>query len=576
MRMRMRTYFMKFRLFLALLIFTSIGNAQNQYYCKPLPINLKLEKGFADIQEEQFHTGYDVSTLGATGVAVYAIADGFVSRIVVSATGNGTSLFIEHDNGTTSVYSHLSKLRPDIDIFVKNAQYKFNSFEIDLAPSKEQFKVEKGKSIALSGMTGNADHPHLHLEIRNTKTGDAINPAVLGLTIPDKTPPKFLALQIAPLSENSHVNYDNQKIIYEVDFFDDKYVIKGNQVIPVYGKIGFAFESEDFADGISTRFGIASMQLIIDGEIRSVYNCNRISLNDNSGIYGLIDYELYKESGRKFQRTWKVECNALKNFEFDEEEGIIDIEMNKKYPVQIEIKDVYGNSSTLEFTIEGKYREVKSKVAAGIKKLSCNSINTFAKDALTLEMQPGTLFEDIDFTYKFEPIKSGCYSALYHIHGNNIALFKKARISIQPGNLPEKYHSKVLLAKVDSETGKTTPAGGSFDNGVVKEDISEFGIYTVTADTISPKIEPIDFENNQKLQGKDEISFKITDDFSGITKYEGMLDDKWALFEYDKKNDIIKHVFDSVRFVFGKKHQLKLTVTDQKGNSAVYEATFEK
>jgi len=63
---------------------------------------------------------------------------------------------------------------------------------------------------------------------------------------------------------------------------------------------------------------------------------------------------------------------------------------------------------------------------------------------------------------------------------------------------------------------------------------------------------------------------------SGIKNIEGIIDDKWALFEYDPKNHLITHYFDNERFELKKRHQLLLTVSDYKGNKTTYEATFWK
>ena len=65
-------------------------------------------------------------------IKVYAVADGYVSRIKVSPWGYGKALYITHPNGYTSVYAHLSKYHGSIEEYVKTAQYNKESFAIEL------------------------------------------------------------------------------------------------------------------------------------------------------------------------------------------------------------------------------------------------------------------------------------------------------------------------------------------------------------------------------------------------------------------------------------------------------------
>ena len=70
------------------------------------------------------------------------------------------------------------------------------------------------------------------------------------------------------------------------------------------------------------------------------------------------------------------------------------------------------------------------------------------------------------------------------------------------------------------------------------------------------------------------LRFTIVDHLSGIEKYEGYIDNKWVLFEYDPKNDLLEYTFDSERIHKGSDHELELYVTDAKGNVNLYHTGF--
>jgi murein DD-endopeptidase MepM/ murein hydrolase activator NlpD len=87
-----------------------------------------------------FHTGQDFAIQCSTDV--FAAAGGTVSYAQWHEFGGGNRVVINHGNGLSTSYSHLSS------IGVKVGQ-----------------KVERGDLIALSGTTGNSTGCHLHFEV---------------------------------------------------------------------------------------------------------------------------------------------------------------------------------------------------------------------------------------------------------------------------------------------------------------------------------------------------------------------------------------------------------------------------
>lgn len=566
------------KLYLAfILIFLSVLSfGQDIYYANPLQIPMYLSGSFGELRNNHFHSGIDIKTAGTINIPVFAVADGTISRISVSPSGYGNAIYIDHDNGTTSVYGHLNQFRPDIREFVKKVQYESKSFQVDIPVLPGIFPVSKNEKFALSGNSGSSDGPHLHFEIRNTKTEDPVNPLKFGFIITDKTAPKIFALQISPLTEDSHVNFVPGKVIFEVELFEGKYRLKNNPVIPVYGKIGFAVEANDFIDGSANKCGINSMELMIDGVVCSVFEINRFSFDQSKNINSYIDYEEFTKSNRRFQKTWIEPCNQLKNFEYMENNGIFDPGFEGIHPVKIELKDSKGNSAVLEFSVIGKYREMPAKTSVFTAEFDCGKKNRWQTDDFQIELPENALYNNLNFEYQSEVAGEGYFSVIHHIHNNTVPLNVNANISIKTKNFDERFQSKALLVNINPETGKYRAAGGKFENGRVIGEIRNFGIYAVRIDTVPPTIKPLSITENKTLTETDKIRFTITDDLAGIDKIEGLIDGIWALFEYDAKNNLITHYFDAERFEMNKLHDFKLTVTDTKENSSVYEATFFK
>ncbi len=90
-----------------------------------------------------FHGGTDITGGGIHGKPVYATKAGKVITAVTSSTGYGIYVLIDHGNGYSSLYAHMS------------ARY-VNTGDT----------VKKGQMIGRVGSTGNSTGPHLHFEIR--------------------------------------------------------------------------------------------------------------------------------------------------------------------------------------------------------------------------------------------------------------------------------------------------------------------------------------------------------------------------------------------------------------------------
>jgi hypothetical protein len=61
---------------------------------------------------------------------------------------------------------------------------------------------------------------------------------------------------------------------------------------------------------------------------------------------------------------------------------------------------------------------------------------------------------------------------------------------------------------------------------------------------------------------------------SGVSEYVAFIDDKWALFEYDEKNNVISCNLPKEKILEGK-HHIVLWVRDKCDNLSFYESQFD-
>jgi hypothetical protein len=563
-------------MFILLIALAINVSGQKGYYSNPMKIPLILSGSFAELRSNHFHSGIDIKTQGVTGIPVYSVADGFISRIVVSPTGFGKAIYIDHPNGTTSVYGHLESFRNDIDEYVKNIQYEQKSFRVDLQVPKNQFTLNQDEYIANSGNSGSSGGPHLHFEIRDTETEEPLNPLKFGFPVKDNTAPKIYSLMVVPHGKNAHADYQPHKKSYPVIFHDGAFHLSHNPIIPVYGKIGFAIQTNDFFDESHNRCGVYSMQMKVDGELQYSFKMDRFSFAETRYINSHIDYEEYIRSRRRYHKTWKDPGNKLSIYETVKNNGILEFTDGNIHHVRFELTDTYGNISVLEFNVESKDETIENVEEDFIRILDFTRENHFRSGGIKVDFPENAFYTHVPFTYSKKTGGNHFYSDIHVVHNESTPIHLNSKLSIETENLNRTLQSKALLVKVDTTSGKFYSAGGEFRYGWVHGNIRNFGCYAVAVDTTPPKVVPLSLRNNSELSESSRIRFRISDDLSGIDKIEGTLDGKWALFDYDAKSNLITHYFDETRFELKKRHQLYLTITDNKGNTTNYEASFWK
>ena len=205
--------------FFACIVLSISLKAQETFpqYPSPVDIPVYLSATFAELRNNSFHAGVDIKTQGVEGKNIYAVADGYVSRIGVSPYGYGNVVYITHNDGYTSVYAHLQRFNKGIAKYVKDYQYRNKSFSATIFLGKDTFPIKAGDFIGYSGNTGGSGGPHLHYEIRHTKSEKPVNPLYFGLKVADDVKPVIKGLAVYPINDESTVENSDQPLYLAVE-----------------------------------------------------------------------------------------------------------------------------------------------------------------------------------------------------------------------------------------------------------------------------------------------------------------------------------------------------------------------
>ncbi|MFT5725022.1 MAG: murein DD-endopeptidase MepM/ murein hydrolase activator NlpD, partial [Bacteroidia bacterium] len=293
------------------------GSKKKSYYVSPLDGPLHLSGSFGELRNNHFHAGMDLRTGGVQGKSVKAAAGGYISRIKVAGGGYGKALYIQHPNGTTTVYGHLKQYKGAIQDAVIAKQYGLKQYEFDWYVPAGKLKVEKGQVVALSGNTGGSGGPHLHFEIRD-KRGHTVNPLLYGLEVQDNIPPFVKSAKLYHL-DNSR--YESHGI-----FANGPVNKNGTMSVPP-GNYGVGVSWVDYFTDKLNRLGINYAVVKVDGKIVFTQTIEDFAFSQGRYINKHIDYWTYADRGVRYVKMFKDKGNAL---HFYNGNGIIKVVNQKK------------------------------------------------------------------------------------------------------------------------------------------------------------------------------------------------------------------------------------------------------
>jgi hypothetical protein len=574
----MRNHFLFVLVFLTCFSLTAQVNYPRDYFASPITGPLTLAGNFGEIRPNHFHAGFDIRTNNREGMPVYAVADGYVSRIKISAVGYGKALYITHPNGYVSVYGHMRGFNTAIQAKTSSLQTQLQSFEIDTLLNRELLPVKKGELIGFSGNTGSSQAPHLHFEIRNEQTEMPINPYFFGYEVKDAVKPTIVSLAVYPLGNNATINGRHQVKKITPIKVNGAYVIPKADSLWLSGTVGFGINCYDKESAGSGTNNVFSIELKSGG--KRVYYCEMETFTFDNARYvnAHIDYAEKQQHHAIIQKCFLSKNNPLEIYKGVQDRGIIDFNDDADHWLTVVVKDYYGNTSELTLKVRSTTKNKTMPVPATDRVYDCMKENSYGNDEVIVNFPAGALYDDLTgFQSKTLPALKGTLSPVYKMGNEAVPLQKSIGLKLGGVKIPLNLREKACIVSIDSK-GKFNYEGGTWVDNLILAESKHFGKFAITADTTPPTIiasvKPLAGDSIVDLHTLKVLKFKVTDNLSGIKKYRTTIDGSWVLCEYDAKNDLLFYTFDNT--VQPGVHHFKLEVTDDKANTKEWKLIFKR
>ena len=533
------------------------------YFEYPVVAKKSLVANFGELRPNHYHMGLDCRTDQVQNRKIVAAADGYIAKVKIEPWGFGRAIYINHPNGLTTLYAHLNDFYTGLEGYVKQQQYILKSWAVNLDIPANLFPIKKGDTIALSGNTGGSQGPHLHFEIRDTKTDKVLNPLLFGFDIPDTIAPFVSRLA---LYDRNISTYEQSPRTFALKKTKDTFTANPPLIIINSNRVSFGITATDRFNENANRNGIFETVLYENDNPVLGFQLDSISYSETRYLNAHIDYKVRSSGGGFIQHVSKLPGYNNSVYKTTYGDGVIVINDTGIHKIKMEVKDANGNTSVVKFAIQRNknFVEPQKKYPSGYYQQQTfhpGFINLFENDGIRFYLPQNCLYDSIHFQYnEITPIQG---YTIYQLHNTSVPLQSYFPITIKAATtLPDKIVMH-RFANGRHDYAKAEPVMNGKEPGWYRAGFREFGSFQLMIDTMPPIITPIGFKNGMNSSKQSRIVFVVKDNTEEIKNFTALLDGNWLRFSNDKGSRFI-YEFDEM--CPAGEHELKIVAEDQVGN----------
>lgn len=532
----------------------SFFQAQAQSFEPPkldLPLHRPAEPSgtFAEPRTNHFHGGLDLRIGGSDGVGepVYAPADGYVCRLRISAYDGGKMLYINHSGNITTVYLHLDGYHGDIAAYVLNFQRVHQCYAFDTTLSEGVLPVRRGQLIAYAGNSGMSGGPHLHYEVRNTRTQQTLNPLAYGVAISDTFAPTIRGIRLLPADKSTRLNRTAAPLQVPLNGSGSALGSKANP-IPVLGRFYVGVWASDRSEGSTPNNGYERLDIWVDGVPFFQYRVEEITFSDTRAINAQLDWDHFIATRQPYVVTRRLPADPARPARTfgDGSIGFIDSDTTL-HRITISVSDYNGNRAVRAIYVRNRFEtlvpmhelpEHPSYRLRADSLLPQQPLQVYRGD-YQIDMPAGMLYYNDLLTHGLQndrryisPIYTvKPWQSPYPPH-RTWTLRVPVVVGYEPeqlvicqltGNRASALPTRLIERNIEGRPGRWLEA-----------DVRSFGNFVVMSDDKAPYVKPLNFKQGGKV-GK-VLRMQMGDNLSGVAEYRCFVNGQWVLSEFDGKS----------------------------------------
>jgi hypothetical protein len=250
----------------------------------------------------------------------------------------------------------------------------------------------------------------------------------------------------------------------------------------------------------------------------------------------------------------------------DENKGVLQVTPNLASLYRIEVSDFFGNKKTIAIPVQ--YDLLSTTISPEPVQsnyfVKANKDSNFALANMSVFFPAGTFYEDFDLNFDVK-------NDTLFLHDDTVPAHTNFTVSIEDTKSTAAQREKMFIGRIEGKKVNYNPTYRK--DSVFHTKVKILGKYALVSDTVAPKISMAVPVEGKWISEQKTIKLSIYDDVSGIKSYNGYLNGKWVLFEYDNKTRKLTHYFSDDIVAEGA-NDLKVVVIDNVGNSTTFETRF--